>query len=107
MMFGRERMLRGQGNGPIDALIHALGVQATVHSYEERAAGHGADATAVAYVEMMTAGVPGTTFGAGMHQNIVTASVLAVVSGVNRLYDKLDDSGKAGFFLMGEKVPSA
>jgi 2-isopropylmalate synthase len=107
MMFGRERVLRGQGNGPIDALIHALGVQATVHSYEERAAGHGADATAVAYVEMMTAGVPGTTFGAGMHQNIVTASVLAVVSGVNRLYDKLDDSGKAGFFLMGEKVPSA
>jgi 2-isopropylmalate synthase len=107
MMFGRERVLRGQGNGPIDALIHALGVQATVHSYEERAAGHGADATAVAYVEMMTAGVPGTTFGAGMHQNIVTASVLAVVSGVNRLYDKLDDSGKAGFFLLGEKVPSA
>jgi 2-isopropylmalate synthase len=107
MMFGRERVLRGQGNGPIDALIHALGVQATVHSYEERAAGHGADATAVAYVEMMTAGVPGTTFGAGMHQNIVTASVLAVVSGVNRLYDKLDDSAKAGFFLMGEKVPSA
>jgi 2-isopropylmalate synthase len=107
MMFGRERVLRGQGNGPIDALIHALGVQATVHSYEERAAGHGADATAVAYVEMITAGVPGTTFGAGMHQNIVTASVLAVVSGVNRLYDKLDDSGKAGFFLMGEKVPSA
>ena len=107
MMFGRERVLRGQGNGPIDALIHALGVHATVHSYEERAAGHGADATAVAYVEMMTAGVPGTTFGAGMHQNIVTASVLAVVSGVNRLYDKLDDSGKAGFFLVGEKVPSA
>jgi 2-isopropylmalate synthase len=106
IMFGRERVLRGEGNGPIDALIHALGVQATIHSYEERAAGHGADATAVAYVEMMTVGVPGTTFGAGMHQNIVTASVLAVVSGVNRLYDKLDDSGKACFFRVEEKTPS-
>jgi 2-isopropylmalate synthase len=100
IMSGREVVLRGQGNGPIDALIRALGVQATIHSYEERAAGHGADATAVAYVEMVAAGVPGTTFGAGMHQNIVTASVLAIVSGINRIHEKLDDGGKAGFFRL-------
>ena len=106
IMSGREVVLRGQGNGPIDALIRALGVQATVHSYEERAAGHGADATAVAYVEMVAAGVPGTTFGAGMHQNIVTASVLAIVSGINRIHEKLDDGGKAGFFRLGEKASS-
>jgi 2-isopropylmalate synthase len=106
IMSGREVVLRGQGNGPIDALIRALGVQATVHSYEERAAGHGADATAVAYVEMVAAGVPGTTFGAGMHQNIVTASVLAIVSGINRIHEKLDDGGKAGFFRAVEKASS-
>jgi 2-isopropylmalate synthase len=106
IMSGREVVLRGQGNGPIDALIRALGVQATVHSYEERAAGHGADATAVAYVEMVAAGLPGTTFGAGMHQNIVTASVLAIVSGINRVHEKLDDGGKAGFFPVGEKASS-
>jgi 2-isopropylmalate synthase len=106
IMSGREVVLRGQGNGPIDALIRALGVQATIHSYEERAAGHGADATAVAYVEMVAAGVPGTPFGAGMHQNIVTASVLAIVSGINRIHEKLDDDSKAGFFRVGEKASS-
>jgi 2-isopropylmalate synthase len=107
VMSGREVVLRGEGNGPIDALIRALDVQGTVHSYEERAAGQGADATAVAYVEMVAAGMPGTIFGAGMHQNIVTASVLAIVSGVNRLYGKLDDSARARFFTAREKTLSA
>jgi 2-isopropylmalate synthase len=106
LLSGREIVLRGEGNGPIDALIDALGVQATVHSFEERAVGHGADATAVAYVEMMAASLPGTTFGVGIHQNIVTASVLAVVSSINRLYDKLDDRSKAGFLRFGDRVPS-
>ncbi|HJV50254.1 MAG TPA: alpha-isopropylmalate synthase regulatory domain-containing protein, partial [Noviherbaspirillum sp.] len=72
-------------------------------AYEERAVGHGADATAVAYVEVVADGVPGSTFGVGMHQNIVTASVLAVISGINRAYGKLEQGDKAGFF----QVPQA
>jgi 2-isopropylmalate synthase len=102
--FDREIALQGFGNGPIDALLHALRVRATIHGYEERATGHGSDATAVAYAEMVTAGVPGSAFGAGMHENIVTASVLAVISGINRIYRKVDDSKKAGFFRLEETV---
>jgi 2-isopropylmalate synthase len=38
---------------------------------------------AIAYVEISTG--PGTTlFGVGRHSNIITASLLALVSGVNR-----------------------
>jgi len=77
--------LSGKGNGPIDAAVHALGLPLELHSYEERAISQGADAKAAAFVEMSMDGVKGMTFGVGIHENIVTASILAVVSAVNRL----------------------
>lgn len=81
---GVATTLRGQGNGPIDALLNAFAAPLRVLSYEERSTGSGANATAVAYVEMSAAGMSGATFGVGMHPNIITASVLAVISGINR-----------------------
>ena len=97
-LFNREFTLRGEGNGPIDALLHALRAQAKLHSYEERAMGQGADASAVAYAEIVADSVPGTSFGVGIHQNIVTAPVLAVINGLNRAYGKLAESDRAAFF---------
>ena len=47
-----------------------------------RASGTGADAQAVAYVEIETP--EGALFGVGEHVNIVTASLRAVTSAVNR-----------------------
>jgi 2-isopropylmalate synthase len=103
-LFGREVTLDGEGNGPIDALLHALRVQAKLHSYEERAMGQGADATAVTFAEIVVDQVPGTVFGVGMHANIVTASVLAVISGLNRMYAKLPAENRTGFFRAIEQV---
>ncbi len=80
--------LTGEGNGPIDAAVNALGLPLTLHSYEERGLGRGADAKAAAFVEVSLEGVTGMTFGVGVHDNIVTATILAVVSGVNRLLAK-------------------
>lgn len=94
---GIERTLSGRGNGPIAAALDALGVPARVHDFEERAIGHGADAAAIAFVECVIDGVPGTTFGAGMHRNIITASLLAVISGLNRAAGKLDAGARAAF----------
>ena len=82
---GERRKLRGEGNGPIDATIHALGMPIRIDSYEERALAHGADASALAIVEAARDGSPGTRFGAGRHANIATASVLAVLSAARRL----------------------
>jgi 2-isopropylmalate synthase len=84
-LFGQRRRLRGIGNGPIDATVNALGIQLRIDNYEERALGHGADASALAIVEAARDGAPGSRFGAGRHANIVTASVLAVLSAVRRL----------------------
>ncbi|MBV5286522.1 MAG: 2-isopropylmalate synthase [Methyloversatilis discipulorum] len=94
---GVERTLSGRGNGPIAAVIEALKVPVRLHDYEERAIGHGADAAAVAFAEFVIDGLPGSTFGAGMHRNIVTASVLAILSGLNRACTKLDPAARRDF----------
>ena len=97
-LFGQETALRGEGNGPIDATLNALRVRAKLHDYEERAMGKGADATAVAFAEMECDAVPGTTFGVGMDRNILTASILAVVGGINRIFARLSPQEQSNFF---------
>ena len=46
--------------------------------------GSGSDASAVAYVEIDT-GARNTTWGVGIHESIVSASLRAIVSAVNTL----------------------
>ncbi len=81
--YGQGALLKGQGNGPIDALINALGLPIDVLSYEEHSMGSGSDARAVTFVEITTP-ARATLFGIGIHENIVTASLMAVLSAVNR-----------------------
>jgi 2-isopropylmalate synthase len=82
---GVRRELTGVGNGPIDAFTHALsgvGVSVRVLDYAEHALSAGGDARAAAYVECEVDGVTG--WGVGIDPNIVTASLSAVASAVNR-----------------------
>ncbi|WP_353174271.1 2-isopropylmalate synthase [Paracandidimonas soli] len=81
---GKVESRQGVGNGPISAAVAALGLPLRIDSYEERSLGSGADATALAIVEAAWPGVPGSRFGVGRHANIVTASVLAVLSAASR-----------------------
>jgi len=80
---GRPDTWLGYGSGPIDAMVHAVALPFDVLSYEEHSRGKGSGAQAVSYIEITTRSRR-TLFGAGMHPNIVTASLLAVVSAVNR-----------------------
>jgi len=80
---GAPLVLHGNGTGPIDAIVHALDLPIDVVAYDEHSCGTGSEATAVAYVEVQIA-AGNTLFGAGQHRNIVTASLLAVLSAVNR-----------------------
>jgi 2-isopropylmalate synthase len=84
---GERREIEGRGTGPIDAFVDAFnratGACIEVIDYREHATGGGANATAVAYVEVKT-GTGATLFGIGMHKNITTASLRAVVSAANR-----------------------
>jgi len=87
---GATHLLTGEGNGPIDAAVHALrglGVSVQVRSYEERSIGSSSeagDARATAFMELSRPGER-DCYGVGIDGNIVTASIKALVSGVNRL----------------------
>jgi 2-isopropylmalate synthase len=88
---GEQRTIVGTGNGPIAALTDALarecGIMVQVVDYVEHAVGAGSDAMAVAYIE--AAGEHGAAvWGVGLHSNILTASLRAVVSAANRLPKK-------------------
>jgi 2-isopropylmalate synthase len=95
---GTRRVLHGEGNGPLDALMHAMDVPVRIQHYEERALTQGADARAVAVAEMAGADLTGSAFGVGIDANLVTASIRAVISGVNRAYARASDDAKQRFF---------
>jgi 2-isopropylmalate synthase len=85
-MSGRAFGVRGVGNGPIDAFVaglsHVTGQSVRVLDYHEHAVSSGANARAVAYLELRVG--DRTLFGVGIDSNIVSASLKAVVSGVQR-----------------------
>ncbi len=87
--------LRGQGNGPIDAFLKALNLGIRVHHYEERSLHQGSDASAIAYVEIAGGWMDGSVYGVGIHSNIVTASLMAVLSAVNRALQQVDAKTQA------------
>ena len=85
---GTPHILTGEGNGPINAAVHAFqsaGIRVQVRSYEERSMGKGGDAKACSFVEVTQNGSERECYGVGMDANIVTASIRALLSGANRL----------------------
>jgi 2-isopropylmalate synthase len=108
-LFGLR--VSGKGNGPIDAFTDALnrhcGLAVRIVDYHEHAIGAGADAIAVSYVEIRMNGEPAACFGVGIDSNIVTASLNAVMSAVNRaLRATASESGNGELVSRPEKVAS-
>ncbi len=82
---GQPRTLEGHGNGPIAAFVDGLstiGSDVRVLDYSEHALSSGGDAIAAAYVECAVGDQ--VLWGVGLDPNIVTASLKAVISAVNR-----------------------
>jgi 2-isopropylmalate synthase len=83
---GDERVeLSGHGNGPIAAFLEVLreqGVDVTLYDYVEHTLSASGDAEAAAYVELQVDGE--RLWGVGIDGDISTASLKAIVSGVNR-----------------------
>lgn len=80
---GQPLSLQGTGNGPIDAFVNALGMDIKLMDFHEHAIGAGANANAASYMELRVNNGP-TRFGVGIDGNIVTASLRAILSAVNR-----------------------
>jgi 2-isopropylmalate synthase len=87
VLDGTETQLAGSGNGPIAAFVNALagvGIDVRVLDYAEHALSAGGDAKAAAYLECAVG--ERVLWGVGVDPNIVTASLKAVVSAVNRAH---------------------
>ncbi len=84
VMDGQPRRVRGEGNGPIDAASHALSGPWRVDRYEERAMDSGSHARAIAFITLV-GDDPGSEWsGVGIHEDIVSASLQALVAAINR-----------------------
>ena len=84
-----EREVSGMGNGPLAAFLNALsnfGIEASVMDYVERTMSVGTDAMAASYVECQIGEEddPRIVWGVGIDTSIVTSSLKAIISAINR-----------------------
>ena len=86
MDAGRPVVLKGEGEGAISAFVDGWtrhsGEQVNVIDYSEHAVGEGTDAEAAAYVHLNVSGM--RVSGAALDQDVVSASLKAILSAVNR-----------------------
>lgn len=88
---GKPTVFKAKGNGRLDAISNALQENTDVKysdvTYSEHALEIGSTSRAIAYI-----GITGedgqTSWGAGMDTDIITASILALFSAVNRMQKK-------------------
>jgi len=91
---GTEVELEGTGNGPIAAFCDAMagyGVDVRVLDYNEHAMSSGGDAVAASYLECAVGSR--VLWGVGIDPSIVTSSLKAIVSAVNRA-ERDDDAAE-------------
>lgn len=84
---GERRVICGQGNGRLDAVSNCLktffGISYQLSVYEEHAVSKGSSSKAAAYVGLLQNGH--YYWGVGVDEDIIKASVAALVSAVNKL----------------------
>ncbi len=90
---GAERTIIGYGNGPIDAVKDAFNSNGFLYThlldYSEHALTSGSSAKAAAYVQLRAKGTSFSEYGVGVHANITTATIKAMISAMNRIYKDL------------------
>ena len=83
---GKPVSIEGEGTGPVDAFVAGLNstglTQVKVMDYREHAIGSGANAQAVAYLELRVG--DRTLYGVGVDADILTASLKGILSGLAR-----------------------
>ncbi len=83
---GEPKIVQGSGNGSLSAFVSGMeeltGRELRVLDYHEHSKGSGKDAVAVTFVEMQLDGQD--LWGTGVHTDITTSSMRAVISAINR-----------------------
>ena len=88
---GELKSFTAAGNGPIDAvkrgIIQNLGLDIKILDYEEHALQAGSNSKAAAYIHLLDVETGRVTYGVGVSSNITRASVYAIFSAMNRLFN--------------------
>ena len=80
---GVEHSIRGTGTGAISSLanaLHTLGIDLDVEDYKEHAIGAGRDVKAATFIECTASGNQQKVWGVGIHEDVVQASLIALLS---------------------------
>jgi 2-isopropylmalate synthase len=84
---GTVRNLRGEGNGPLSALLDALQTHLdlyfSIREYSEHAVGQGTNVEAASYVELIETSTGSAYWGVGLDSDIAGSGLKAVMSAVN------------------------
>ena len=84
---GSVRVLRGEGNGPLSALLDALQthlhLEFSVREYSEHAIGQGTNVQAASYVELIETSTGSAYWGVGLDPDIAESGLKAVISAIN------------------------
>lgn len=90
---GEIKTVVGYGNGPIDAVKDAFNSSGFVYThlldYSEHALTSGSSSKAAAYVYLRVKGSAVQEYGVGVHPNITTATIKAIISAMNRVHKRL------------------
>lgn len=91
MVDGVPRIVRGDGNGPLSSLLHALrthfNIELSIREYSEHSIGEGQNARAASFVELY--GAHGSWWGVGVDSDITGSGLRAVLSAVNQAIGEL------------------
>lgn len=91
--YGEVRTIVGYGNGPIDAVKDAFNENGFVYThfldYSEHSLSSGSSSKAAAYVYLRVKGSAVQEYGVGVHPNITTATIKAIISAMNRIHKQL------------------
>ena len=90
LVDGAKKVYHGHGNGRLDAVSNAImkhfDIKFALVTYEEHALQVGSNSQACAYVGIEVEGMDKATWGAGIHNDIIDASVYALISALNRTH---------------------
>lgn len=82
-----EYLIKGNGNGPVSALLDAIensfGIKVYIYDYYEHALGAGMNAAAITYIRA-SINDGSIVYGVGMHTSTEKSALLAVISALNR-----------------------
>jgi len=86
---GEPRIIKGHGNGPLNALVHAMSLQGWKNfdllDYRSHSLGLGSATASATYIEIKHKTSGRSYWGCGIHTNIRRAGLLALISAYNRM----------------------